>query len=97
MASIYILFSKTLNRFYIGSCAELNERLAEHFNKFFADSFTAKANDWELFLSIENLSYKQARSIEVHIKKMKSTTYIKNLKKYPEMISNLVEKYKLVG
>ncbi|MNK04665.1 GIY-YIG catalytic domain protein [compost metagenome] len=95
MASIYVLFSKTLNRFYIGSCAQLNERLAEHLNKTFAESFTAKANDWELFLSIENLSYKEARFIEIHIKKMKSNVYIKNLKRYPEMISNLVEKYKV--
>ena len=96
MASIYILFSKTLNRFYVGSCANLDLRLDQHLNKIFASSFTVKANDWELYLSIDNLSYKQARSIEIHIKKMKSIIYIKNLNKYPEMILKLVEDYKLV-
>ena len=55
-----------------------------------------KAIDWGLFLTIENLNYQQARFVEAHIKKMKSTDYIKNLKKYPEMVSKLVEKYKLV-
>ncbi|TCC91980.1 GIY-YIG nuclease family protein [Pedobacter frigiditerrae] len=67
MASIYILFSETLNKFYIGSCAELTVRLAEHLNKDFGGSFTAKVNDWELFFSIDNLDYKQARLIEKHI------------------------------
>ena len=96
MASIYIFFSKALNRFYIGSCANLDLRLDQHLNKIFTNSFTVKANDWTLYLSVDNLSYKQARSLEIHIKKMKSIIYIKNLKKYPEMILKLVEDYKLV-
>jgi putative endonuclease len=95
MASVYILFSKTFNRFYIGSCNDLSLRLNEHLHKSFSDSFTAKATDWELFFSLENLGYKQARSIEVHLKKMKSVIYIKNLKKYPEIMEKLVNKYKL--
>ena len=96
MAAIYILFSENLNRFYIGSCAVLALRLAEHWNKSFVDSFTAKTDDWELFFSIDNLDYSQARSIELHIKKMKSAVYIRNLKKYPEIISNLIQKYNLI-
>jgi putative endonuclease len=95
MASVYILFSKTFNRFYIGSCNDLSLRLNEHLHKSFSGSFTAKATDWELFFSLENLGYKQARSIEVHLKKMKSVIYIKNLKKYPEIMEKLVNKYKL--
>ncbi|RYF98076.1 MAG: GIY-YIG nuclease family protein [Chitinophagaceae bacterium] len=93
MASAYILFSEKLNRFYIGSCVELGIRLAEHQNKKFVDSFTSRADDWIVFLTIENLGYKQARAIEKHIKKMKSVVYINNLKKYPEMIAKLTEKY----
>ena len=95
MASVYILFSETLKRFYVGSCVELTNRLSEHSNKDFADSFTAKADDWKLFFTIDHLNYKQARAIEAHIKKMKSSIYIKNLNKYPEIASNLIERYKL--
>ena len=93
MASVYILFSKNLDRFYTGSCNDLDFRLNQHLNKEFAKSFTAKSNDWELFLLIDDLQYEQARLIERHIKKMKSKTYIQNLKKYPELVQKLIAKY----
>ncbi len=94
MASVYILFSKKLDRFYTGSCLDLSERLDEHLHGIYADSFTSKAIDWELFLRIDNLTYQQARLIELHIKKMKSKVYIKNLKKYEEIKTRLIELYK---
>lgn len=75
------------------SCLELDARLGQHLNKEFLDSFTSKAEDWVLFLSIDNLNYKQSRSIEFHIKRMKSVVYINNLKRYPEMITSLLLKY----
>jgi putative endonuclease len=93
MAAVYILYSKTLNRFYTGSCKDLSYRLDQHLNKDFTKAFTANTADWTLFLSIDNLEYKQARLIEQHIKKMKSSAYIKNLKEYPEMIGKLLERY----
>jgi putative endonuclease len=93
MASVYILFSQRLDRFYTGSCDDLTCRIEQHSNKTFADSFTAKAEDWELFFSIDNLEYAQARAIESYIKKMKSKTYIRNLERYPEMIQKLIILY----
>jgi putative endonuclease len=80
MASVYILYSKKLNKYYIGSCLALEVRMAEHLNKKFADSFTSKADDWELFYSIIDLEYNQARKIEKHIKRMRSKKYIQDLK-----------------
>lgn len=35
----------------------------------------------------------QAMQVEKHIKSMKSRIYIENLKRYPEMIIKLIEKY----
>jgi len=49
MASVYILFSEKLNRFYTGSCLDLPQRLQSHKDKSFTDSFTSKTEDWELF------------------------------------------------
>lgn len=95
MASVYILFSKDINRYYTGSCLDLESRIAEHMNKLFKGSFTSKANDWKLFFSIDNLSYDSARTIELHIKKMKSSRYIENLKKYPEMCQKLIDQFRL--
>jgi putative endonuclease len=89
MASVYILFSSHLNRFYVGSCADRTYRIGQHLSKEFKASFTAKAEDWELFLFIDDLTYSQARGIEGHIKRMKSKEYIFNLKQYPDMQEKL--------
>ena len=93
MASVYILFSKKLDRYYTGSCKDLSYRTEQHLNKEFTKSFTAKSDDWELFFSVDALQERQARLIEEHIKRMKSRTYIQNLKKYPEMMQKLIIKY----
>ena len=71
----------------------LEERIGEHLNKKSNDGFTSKSDDWELFYSINELEYKQARDIEAHIKKMKSKKYILNLKKYAEITKKLVDKF----
>ena len=94
MATVYILYSSNLNKFYVGSCVDLQVRLNDHRSKRIIDGFTAKADDWELFFLIEELEYKQARKVESHIKRMKSKQYILNLKKYEELTGKLVEKYK---
>lgn len=96
MNSCYIIFSKKLNRFYIGVCQDdLLERLKRHNEHSYGlHRFTAKAIDWELFLNIECDSYSQSIKIERHIKNMKSKAYIKNLLLFPEIIAKLKEKHK---
>ena len=94
--TVYILHSSKLNRFYTGS-SELaaSERLELHHKKYYGgNKFTAKADDWKLFMTIECSNKSQALAIEKHIKKMKSSKYINNLKQYPEMIDKLLDKYK---
>ena len=93
MAIVYILFSNKLNQFYIGSCKDLSERITEHVKKIFTKCFTSKTDDWVLYLSITDLNYQQARLIELHIKRMKSTKYIKDLIKYPQLIEKLKNRY----
>ena len=93
MASVYILYSEKLNKFYTGSCKDLSYRIGQHLSKVFNKSFTSNAEDWEVHFSIDDLTYEQARLIEMHIKKMKSKTYIQNLKKYPEIADRLKLKY----
>ena len=94
MNSCYIIFSKKLNRFYIGVCHDdLEERIKKHNEHSYGlNKFTAKADDWELFLKIDCIDFKQAVKIEKHIKSMKSSRYIKNLAQYPEMIEKLKQK-----
>jgi putative endonuclease len=87
MASVYILYSKKLDKFYTGSCLDFHFGLEQHLHKVYPGSFTSNSDDWQLFLLIENLSYAQARSVETHIKKMKSKAYIQNLAKIDIRVS----------
>jgi putative endonuclease len=93
MATVYILYSEKLDRYYTGSCLELTERLNAHRNKTFETSFTAKTEDWVLFFRINDLECKQSRMIERHIKKMRSKVYMKNLLLYPEIDVKIKLKY----
>jgi putative endonuclease len=92
----YILYSKKLDRFYIGAChSDLHDRIAKHNDHAYgAHRYTAKANDWGLYLSIECHTFAMARRIELHIKKMKSSAYIKRLAEYPCIIEQLKDKYR---
>jgi len=92
MNQVYILHSMKLDRFYIGFSTDLATRLEFHANAE-ARKFTAKADDWELFLTIECVSKAQGLCIEKHIKQMKSKVYILNLIKYPEIIDKLKLKF----
>ena len=93
MATVYILYSSIKNKYYIGSCINLSERILEHKIGKYKNSYTSKLNDWILFYSMDHLEYKQARLIEKHIKRMKSRKYIKDLKKYESISLNLIKLY----
>ena len=95
MCFIYIIFSKKLDRFYIGS-TELHptQRLELHNNQYYGKlKFTSNGIPWELFWYHHIHSKRVALKIEKHIKKMKSRKYILNIKKYPNIMQKLIEKY----
>jgi putative endonuclease len=93
MAYVYILYSPKIDKYYIGSCLNLEERLLEHSGEKYKDSFTQRADDWKLFFCIENIGYKQSRLIEKHIKKMKSRKYLENLRRFEDISLNLLKLY----
>ncbi|MFN6944570.1 MAG: GIY-YIG nuclease family protein [Cytophagaceae bacterium] len=89
---VYILYSSKLNHFYVGQTSDFEVRFAQH-NDVRSQYSTSKGRPWEVFLIIGCSALSQAIKIERHIKKMKSSTYIKNLKEYPEMVEKLLRKY----
>ena len=96
MFHVYILFSKKLDRFYIGQTTlAIEERLDQHNKGFNENSFTTKGRPWELYLLLTCNSREQAQKVERHIKKMKSKTYINNLFKYPEMREKLLKRFEI--
>jgi putative endonuclease len=95
MPSVYIIYSAKTDSFYTGFTTEnVSLRIDWHNSGYYGGKFTAFGIPWVLFLEISCITTEQARKIEEHIKKMKSKIYIKNLKKYPEMIHKPLEKYK---
>jgi putative endonuclease len=90
----YIIYSRSIDHYYIGYTTDLSERLNLH-NKghFGGKSFTCRANDWEVYILIPCETIEQAIFVESRIKNMKSRKYIENLKKYPEIINKLKQKF----
>jgi putative endonuclease len=92
--SCYILYSKSINRYYVGYTSDIIERIKLHNSSTFGNkSYTHCTSDWELFLLIECANIEQAVFIESKIKGMKSKVYIQNLKKYPEIIEKIRKEY----
>jgi putative endonuclease len=90
----YILYSKSINRYYIGYTSDIEERLKLHNIGYFGGkSYTHITSDWDLYLLIPCESVNQAKFIETKIKKMRSRKYIENLKKYPEMIDKILKEF----
>ena len=94
MASCYILYSESIDSFYVGSTTEPIEiRLERHNSTYYENKWATRGIPWRLMLEIKCDKVELARSIESHIKKMKSKVYINNLIRYPEMVSKLKARY----
>ncbi|WP_423148914.1 GIY-YIG nuclease family protein [Rubrolithibacter danxiaensis] len=90
---VYILYSSSANKYYIGQTENLSERIEQHNNGFFSNSSTKYGIPWILNYVIECSCRKQALAIERHIKKMKSRKYLNDLKIYPEISVRLKKMY----
>jgi putative endonuclease len=78
MATVYILYSENLDRYYIGSTvSSVEERLTKHLTNH--SGFTGKAKDW-LIVHTEVFEEKRdALKRELAIKNKKSRIYIESL------------------
>ena len=77
MPHTYILYSVKLDKYYIGSSYDKDQRLIRHNNS--AEKFTSLGIPWVIvyYEEFENLA--DARKRERQIKKMKSRKYIETL------------------
>ncbi|WP_367772392.1 GIY-YIG nuclease family protein [Flavobacterium sp. WC2421] len=73
----YIIYSKTINKFYVGSCQDVQDRLRDHLNG--KSKYTKQVKDWELKYFESYSSRSEAYQREMKIKKMKSRKYIESL------------------
>ena len=77
MFYFYILYSEQLDRFYVGHCQDLEQRLERHLSNH--KGFTAKAKDWEIVYSEEFPSKSLAYARERQVKNWKSKKAILEL------------------
>jgi putative endonuclease len=73
----YIIYSKNIDKFYVGSCQDVHERLKDHLNS--RSKYTKITKDWELKYFETFSTRSEAYQREMKIKKMKSRKYIESL------------------
>jgi len=71
---VYIIYSRQINKYYIGYTIDLDKRIIEHNSS--VSTFTAKADDWVLKHCEKFSDRNSAMKREKEIKKKKSRKYI---------------------
>ncbi|SEP75637.1 GIY-YIG nuclease family protein [Flavobacterium urocaniciphilum] len=89
---LYILYSSSTNKFYIGETSDVTFRLNLHNTHEFKGSFTKIASDWEIKLSFENEQKSNILYLEKFIKKMKSKVFIQKIIENPEILNDILSK-----
>jgi putative endonuclease len=74
---VYILFSETKNRFYIGYTSNMEERIIRHNQK--SKGYTGTINDWKVVYQEKYETKEQAQQRELKIKSWKSRIKIQEL------------------
>ncbi len=83
---VYILFSRKLNRFYIGQTNDIIKRFDRH-NKGF-EKFTSKGLPWILLWNTKKSTRSEAIILETKLKNLNRKRLIELMKKYNDGISN---------
>ncbi len=74
---VYILFSETKNRFYIGFTSDMEQRIIRHNQK--SKGFTGNVNDLKIVYTEKYDSKEEAYKRELQIKSWKSRLKIQEL------------------
>ncbi|MGQ9621622.1 MAG: GIY-YIG nuclease family protein [Bacteroidales bacterium] len=77
MFVVYILYSKSLDRFYTGSTNNLDRRVAEHNRK--KGKYTDRGIPWSVVYTEYYNSVEEAKNREAYIKSKKSKKFISRL------------------
>ena len=91
--SEYILFSPSIDKFYIGYSSNIEERVRFHNDINKNRIWTKRGQPWEKFFVIEGLTKSQALKVEKYIKRMKSKKYLQELPNNLNLIEELKAKF----
>jgi putative endonuclease len=89
---LYILYSKTSSKYYVGETHDIQERILKHNQHEYTNAFSKIAIDWTLVLAFGCNDRSQALFLERFIKKMKSKIFIEKIIQNPEILSDILSK-----
>jgi len=96
MFYVYILYSHSADRYYIGHTDDLRRRVEEH-NTVIKNSFTFKFRPWVLKASFPvSDSRGEARKAEFCLKKMKSRIIIEKLIMNPDEFRDILKRVRAI-
>jgi putative endonuclease len=99
MHFVYIIYTATYDRYYIGETSNISERIKEHNTAYYPNAATKYTDDWEVRLSFKVENRVEARKVEKYIKSMKSKEFITRLifeEEYLDIFKQTVlEKYQI--
>ncbi|MFH6998257.1 GIY-YIG nuclease family protein [Flavobacterium sp. FlaQc-57] len=94
MHYLYILYSSSTKKFYIGETSNIDQRISKHQNHFYSNSFTKIANDWEVVLTFSCQDKDEAIYLESFIKRMKSKIFNNKIIADPSILKDILSKRK---
>ena len=92
MHYLYIIHSKSIDKYYVGESPDVINRLDQHNSHYFKKGFTNSAEDWEIVLSIKCESRTDAVYLEKFIKRMKSKKFIQKIIQKPVILDDILKK-----
>ena len=89
---VYILYSSTHDKYYIGQTSDLETRMLFH-NELSENSFTSRYRPWELKKAIPVQGRRMARKMENYIKNRRSRNYVKSLIENEDAVQRLLRRF----
>ena len=88
---LYILYSASKEKYYIGETSDVDFRLNLHNSHAFKNSFTKISDDWVVALQFE-CDKSEALYLESFIKRMKSKKFIQKIIQNQNILSDIILK-----
>ena len=94
MHYLYIIYSDSSQKFYIGETNNIKDRVSKHQSHFYSNSFTKIADDWKIVLIFDCIDKEEAVYLENFIKRMKSKTFNNKIINDPSILKDILSKRK---
>jgi putative endonuclease len=92
MHFVYIIYSKSVDKYYIGETHDVEKRVNLHNQGNNKSAFTTISDDWKVALKYDCKDRQEALFLERFSKRMKSRRFIKKVVSSPSILSDILSK-----